>query len=153
LKPATQYCFQIRSRTNFGFGCVSQSPTQWVCGITQSVAIPPPKDVPPDTCVPGYVWRAITAKDRVCVKPDVRAQVRVDNGLAAQRRLHAPKKLMACPRVGSCYDHKVPCKAGFVWREAVPGDYVCVTPATRKQAVQDNINANTRRMGREQRLQ
>jgi hypothetical protein len=32
-----------------------------------------------------------------------------------------------------------------VWREAVPGDHVCVTPETRAQAAQDNSFAASRR--------
>ena len=37
------------------------------------------------------------------------------------------------------------CRQGFVWREAFPGDHVCVTPQTRTQAAQDNRQADTRR--------
>jgi hypothetical protein len=36
------------------------------------------------------------------------------------------------------------CIAGYVWREAFPGDYVCVLPATRAQAAQDNALAASR---------
>jgi hypothetical protein len=36
------------------------------------------------------------------------------------------------------------CLPGYVWREAVPGDHVCVTPATRDQAAQDNSLASSR---------
>jgi hypothetical protein len=37
------------------------------------------------------------------------------------------------------------CLQGYVWREAVPGDHVCVTPETRTQAAQDNSLAASRR--------
>jgi hypothetical protein len=37
------------------------------------------------------------------------------------------------------------CRQGYVWREAFPGDHVCVTPATRTQAAQDNSQADARR--------
>ncbi len=37
------------------------------------------------------------------------------------------------------------CRSGYVWREAFPGDRVCVTPETRTQAAQDNSQANDRR--------
>lgn len=37
------------------------------------------------------------------------------------------------------------CKQGFVWREAFPGDQVCVTPETRAQAQADNRTAAARR--------
>ncbi len=36
------------------------------------------------------------------------------------------------------------CVPGYVWREAVPGDHVCVTPATRDQAAYDNAHAAER---------
>lgn len=36
------------------------------------------------------------------------------------------------------------CKQGYVWREAFPGDHVCVRPNTRAQAAADNRLANTR---------
>ena len=37
------------------------------------------------------------------------------------------------------------CRQGYVWREAVPGDQVCVPPATRAQAARDNSLAAARR--------
>jgi len=37
------------------------------------------------------------------------------------------------------------CKSGFVWREAYPGDHVCVTGATRSQVASDNSQATVRR--------
>jgi hypothetical protein len=37
------------------------------------------------------------------------------------------------------------CLQGYVWREAFPGDHVCVTPATRSQAAYDNSQADSRR--------
>ncbi|MGH3718152.1 MAG: hypothetical protein ACRDRI_04780 [Pseudonocardiaceae bacterium] len=37
------------------------------------------------------------------------------------------------------------CLQGYVWREAVTGDHVCVTPATRSQAWSDNAQATARR--------
>ncbi|KUL28473.1 hypothetical protein [Actinoplanes awajinensis] len=37
------------------------------------------------------------------------------------------------------------CLTGYVWREAVPGDQVCVTPETRDQAAVDNAAAGDRR--------
>ncbi len=37
------------------------------------------------------------------------------------------------------------CKQGFVWREARPDDHVCVTPETRQQAAEDNLQAAARR--------
>jgi hypothetical protein len=37
------------------------------------------------------------------------------------------------------------CLEGYVWREAFPNDYVCVTPETRAQAATDNRQAAARR--------
>lgn len=37
------------------------------------------------------------------------------------------------------------CIEGYVWREAYPGDHVCVTPEVREQAAADNRQASTRR--------
>src|SRR3954451_10661479 len=37
------------------------------------------------------------------------------------------------------------CVQGYVWREAVEGDHVCVTPTTRQQAWKDNSDADNRR--------
>ena len=37
------------------------------------------------------------------------------------------------------------CKQGFVWRDAIPGDYVCVTSATRNATATDNAAAASRR--------
>ena len=38
------------------------------------------------------------------------------------------------------------CVQGYVWREAVPSDHVCVTPETRSQAAYDNSQASGRRV-------
>ncbi len=37
------------------------------------------------------------------------------------------------------------CLQGFVWREAFPGDHVCVSGATRTQTANDNAQAAARR--------
>jgi CVNH domain len=37
------------------------------------------------------------------------------------------------------------CKDGFVPREAIPGDHICVSPATRAQVQRDNAGAQSRR--------
>jgi hypothetical protein len=37
------------------------------------------------------------------------------------------------------------CKSGYVWREASPSDHVCVTPASRTRAQNDNAQAFVRR--------
>ncbi len=37
------------------------------------------------------------------------------------------------------------CQQGYVWREAIPSDHVCVTPGQRSQAAADNAAASSRR--------
>jgi hypothetical protein len=39
------------------------------------------------------------------------------------------------------------CAQGYVWREAAPNDYVCVTPQARQQAWADNARQDARRAG------
>jgi hypothetical protein len=36
------------------------------------------------------------------------------------------------------------CRPGFVWREATPGDHVCVPVSTRSQVASDNAQASAR---------
>ncbi|GGR18982.1 hypothetical protein [Deinococcus ruber] len=36
------------------------------------------------------------------------------------------------------------CQQGYVWREAIPSDHVCVTPAVHQQAAYDNSQAEAR---------
>ena len=41
--------------------------------------------------------------------------------------------------------HPATCASGYVWRNAFPGDLICVTPKTREQAAYDNSQAAIRR--------
>jgi hypothetical protein len=41
---------------------------------------------------------------------------------------------------------KKTCKQGFVWRETIPSDHVCVTPEERTAAAEDNSRARDRRV-------
>ena len=50
--------------------------------------------------------------------------------------------LALCPAVAAPVDACIP---GYVWREAYPGDHVCVTPTGRDQAAADNQRAAERR--------
>jgi len=36
------------------------------------------------------------------------------------------------------------CRTGFVWRDAAPGDHVCVRPASRSRAASENAAAASR---------
>lgn len=95
----------------------------------------------PQTCTAGYVWREAFAGDRVCVTPDIRSMVASENALAMSRR--AGMSDSGGPYMGSG-DPSLTCRTGYVWREAGPGDYVCVTPESRDRARSDNAKAALR---------
>jgi hypothetical protein len=90
-------------------------------------------DVDPNACLRGFVWRDAFPGDVVCVTPQVRRQVRLDNAAAASRR--DPN--------GAWGPNS--CKSPFVWRAARPSDLVCVTVKERTQAARDNAAAASRR--------
>jgi len=67
--------------------------------------------------------------------------------------MHAPMVVAAATIMVSgstSYAQQLPygpytCKSGFVWREAFPNDFVCVTPQIRSQTAADNAQASARR--------
>lgn len=97
-------------------------------------------------CQAGYVWRQVRPDDLVCVLPQVRAQVQADNQLAVQRRVGGFRHSLCEPGT-PCREpvQRIACQPGFVWREAVANDFICVTPAARAQAQDDNLRARRRR--------
>jgi hypothetical protein len=48
--------------------------------------------------------------------------------------------VVAAPRIVAAQSPGAVCKQGFVWREAFPGDFACVTPESRNQAARDNAD-------------
>src|SRR4030095_4720401 len=102
-----------------------------------------------DTCIPGFVWRMANRNDHVCVDPKTRTQAQQQNGAAGDNRTGPPSRarLAACGDNEDCLREafKIPCNSGYVWREAFPGDYVCVIPEIREQARRNNAEAPTRR--------
>ncbi len=53
---------------------------------------------------------------------------------------------LAVPSTAGAADYgPATCLNGYVWRQAYSGDTVCVTPATRSRAAQDNAAASSRR--------
>jgi hypothetical protein len=82
-------------------------------------------------CVQGYVWREAFPGDKVCVRPQTRAQAGHDNRFAASRVQPG----------GGPYGPDT-CRQGFVWREASPNDHVCVPPVVRSQTARDNKQAS-----------
>lgn len=102
----------------------------------------PPDQPPPPAaeCRPGFVPRLARADDRVCVTPDSRAMRAKENSAADQRRDPA------CAG-GGCPYGRDQCLQGFVWREAFPGDVVCVPPEIRSLMYEENQLAPSRAGG------
>ncbi len=83
-------------------------------------------------CKAGFVWREARPSDRVCVTPESRSRVAIENRTAGVRR---------DPNGAS---GSASCKQGFVWREAFDGDTVCVIPAVRAIVGEENRAAASR---------
>jgi hypothetical protein len=89
-----------------------------------------PRDLTPETCAPGFVWREATPSDKVCVTRQRRAVVELANASGTRGR-------PACP-------------SGLSLREAVPrssgelGDNLCVSSAERNLVMQENAEAYSR---------
>jgi len=130
--------FTLLIASILGFGSAIYLSTAEETGTTTGgpLIANPPRDCTygPDTCIRGLVWREAAPSDRVCVRPPVREQARIDNSQAVARR--NPN--------GGPYGPNT-CLQGYVWREAFAGDVVCVAPETRSQAAQDNSQANARK--------
>lgn len=80
----------------------------------------------------GFVWREARQDDHVCVTPQSRRRVALENRLAASRR-----------NPEGAYGPET-CVSGFVWREAYAGDTVCVTPSVRSLVKEENRQAEAR---------
>ena len=109
------------------------------CGC--KLPIPAPASGP-DTCRQGYVWReACGPGDHVCVTPATRTETLRENQFASTR-IAPPPKNIAGRGVSAPSDA---CQSGYVWREACgPRDHVCVTPAARQRARDDNAASGGR---------
>jgi hypothetical protein len=90
-----------------------------------------------EDCKTGFVWRLAGPDDRVCVTPQIRDAVQLDNQLAAEHRSSDPSGPWGPEG----------CSTGYVWRDAFAGDHVCVVPAARTQARDDNSEAALRQAG------
>lgn len=93
-----------------------------------------------DSCVQGDVWREAFSGDRVCVRPSRRAAVKLENKLGPSRRANKT----AGPASAKPFGPDT-CQQGFVWREAIPSDHVCVSPASRSFVTSENSLAASRR--------
>ncbi|MHA4773037.1 RICIN domain-containing protein [Streptomyces sp. MSC1_001] len=77
---------------------------------------------PPDTCIEGTKWRLAAPVDHVCIG-------------ASRQTYFNWETFMGQFRSDASTGNG--CKAGYVPREAVPGDKVCVTPAERDEVQRD----------------
>ena len=93
-----------------------------------------------DRCLQGFVWREAFPGDHVCVRPWVRDRAARDNYRTAENLSAAARR---SPTGGPFGVDS--CRAGFVWREASPTDHVCVPPASRTRAHDDNAAGATRK--------
>ena len=93
-----------------------------------------------DTCKNGFVWRDAFQGDHVCVPGASRNQAATDNAAARDRFVvaHDP------PIVSLAYGIDT-CQNGYVWRETVTNDHVCVSPQRRDDVATENSLAVSRR--------
>ena len=84
-------------------------------------------------CKPGLVPRLTRPEDLVCVTPAVAKRVVYENDAAVQKaRKNDPP--------GGPYGPDT-CRVGYVWRDAFPGDHVCVEGSVRTSTAQENRDA------------
>ncbi|WP_265569896.1 hypothetical protein [Sphingomicrobium nitratireducens] len=136
---------------NRGFGVIE---TRYAPGDMFLVLLGTGDKIVDNRCQSGFVWRQIKSDDLVCVTPEERAQVKVDKQLAGERTVPLDKRVVqlssVCINPSACASAPTmapqPCLSGFVWREAIAEDFVCVPPARRDKVKADNRAAASRRM-------
>jgi uncharacterized protein YkwD len=89
--------------------------------------------IAPPACAPGFEPRLAGPADRVCVTPDSRAQVSLENRSTA----------LTVQPGGGAYGPQT-CRSGLVWRMALAGDLVCVAPKRRYAVQEENRLAASR---------
>jgi len=75
---------------------------------------------------------------------DVTPRPTQPSGSGGRDRLVASAAVIRDHRIAAAVSNPNTCKQGYVWREAYPGDVVCVTPDVRTQAAADNAQAGAR---------
>jgi len=110
------------------FSSVSGSERKEPLGSTATA--PSATDTAADGCTPPLVPRLAVPSDRVCVSPESRKRIELENQRAAERR-----------QAGGGHHGADTCLNGYVWREAFNGDTVCVTPERRAEVLQENATA------------
>ncbi|MFF2571018.1 RICIN domain-containing protein [Streptomyces sp. NPDC058084] len=103
-----------------GAAALAVAPWGDATGSTSSAGSRPAR--PPDTCVEGTKWRLATPIDHVCLAASRQSYFRWENYQGQFQRDASTSN---------------GCRAGYVPREAVPGDRVCVTPGERDEAQRD----------------
>lgn len=89
--------------------------------------------LPSGRCVEGYVERRARPADVVCVLPASALQAEFDNRPEVQKaRKNDPP--------GGPYGPET-CRVGWVWRDAFPGDTICVTGDIRSRTAKENEEA------------
>lgn len=139
LLPGRVYDFSVQGCTETVFGLFGDHCHQW-SPVRRASTLAYPQDSGPDTCAPPFVWREAFKDDHVCVESSRRKQVAADNAQA-----QSPARREFCTPPNCTFTGPVTCKVGYVWREARPGDQVCVTPKERSQVAAENALANQRR--------
>ena len=99
----------------------------------------PPRRWAPATTAPTRAWRATSGAVRS--RPTTCASRR---SCACRRRRRTTRRPSTAARRAAPYGPDT-CLNGYVWREAVASDHVCVTPPRRQQARNDNAQAAARR--------
>ncbi|HYO12635.1 MAG TPA: toll/interleukin-1 receptor domain-containing protein [Thermoanaerobaculia bacterium] len=108
-----------------------ETPQEQVAQMVESVPLTTagPEEQPPGPTVPEEQPEEIAPGGSPMGQEANGPQAENDSALAEQQPAYGPDT----------------CKRGFVWREARPMDHVCVTPETRRQTVEDNLQAEARR--------
>jgi len=97
-------------------------------------------------CLDQQLGQGATCQVSVTFHPSAAGQRHAT--LVVHQTLPPPDTGTKALLVGTASDQPVDpdkCIDGYAWREAVAGDHVCVTPATRDQTQQDNSLAASRR--------
>src|SRR5262245_39157638 len=95
-----------------------------------------------DECVGKALDPGETCEMRVHFQPTMAGQRTAT--LVIHQNLPRPDRGTQVRLSGNGADNPDTCIQGYVWREAVPDDHVCVTPETRDQTTEDNRLATSR---------
>jgi hypothetical protein len=145
LQPGRTYNFAVQGCTEVFLGILDDHCWGW-SSVYSASTLPPPD---PRLCISGYVWREVTPEDLVCVDPEER-DVNIPNDNAqhsvrSQRRFAPDSCPLTAPKSRKCYVTE--CIPPFVWRDATPGDKICVPTERAMRVAADNAAAASRQIG------